>query len=248
LNSTPLLSDVPMKFLSVKNVDAFYGSIQALKDVSFDVDEGRIIAILGANGAGKTTTLRSISGLLPPRKGNIEFKGKKIHHLPTEKIVKMGVSLVPEGRRLFTELTVTENLEMGSYLRRDRLGIKEDIRKVFEYFPRLKERSNQLAGTLSGGEQQMLAIARGLMSKPQLLLLDEPSLGLAPIIVEEIFQIIARINDEGTTIVLVEQNASMALSVSHFGHIMENGRIVISDSCENLVGNEKVRSSYLGME
>jgi branched-chain amino acid transport system ATP-binding protein len=237
-----------MKFLSVKNVDTFYGSIQALKDISFEVDEGRIVSILGANGAGKTTTLRSISGLSPARKGVIEFKGKKIHQLPTEKIVKMGVSLVPEGRRLFTELTVTENLEMGSFLRTDKLRIREDSRKVFEYFPPLAERKNQLAGTLSGGEQQMLAIARGLMSKPQLLLLDEPSLGLAPIIVEEIFLIIARINAEGTTIVLVEQNASMALSVSHYGHIMENGRIVISDSCDNLVGNEKVRSSYLGTE
>jgi branched-chain amino acid transport system ATP-binding protein len=234
--------------LSVEHIDAYYGHIHALDDISFTVNKGEVVTLLGANGAGKTTTLRTITGLLNPNRGQIEFQGRKIHHLQTESIVRMGISLVPEGRRLFPELTVFENLEMGSFFRKDKLKVKEDLKKVFEYFPLLEERKKQVASTLSGGEQQMLAISRGLMSNPQLLLLDEPSLGLAPLIVEEIFQIIERISNEGTTLLLVEQNAIMALSVSSYGHIIENGKIVMSDSCENLVGNEKVKASYLGMD
>lgn len=232
--------------LSVKGIETYYGSIKALKGVNIDIPEGHIVTLLGANGAGKSTTLKTISGLLKPARGTIEFDGKRIDGLQPEKIVRLGISQVPEGREIFPDMSTKENLEMGAYSRRDKPLIKKDMGRVFEYFPILRERQSQTAGTLSGGEQQMLAIGRALMSRPRLLLLDEPSLGLAPFLVEEIFSIIEQINREGTTILLVEQNANMALQISHYGYIMETGTINMASEAENLMANEEVTKSYLG--
>ncbi len=233
--------------LKVSSVSAAYGPIRALHDVSLEVSEGQIVALLGANGAGKSSTLRVISGLLRPSEGSVEFLGEPIHRRPPESIVAMGISHVPEGRELFAELTVEENLRLGAYTRRDRDGIRRDMERVYKYFPILAERREQHAGSLSGGEQQMLAIARGLMSKPKLLLLDEPSLGLAPLIVKEIFEIIETINREDkVTILLVEQNANMALSIAAYAYVLETGRIVLADTGHSLRANEAVRRSYLG--
>ncbi len=235
-------------FLKVSNIETLYGKITALKGISLTVERGSIVTILGANGAGKTTILKTIAGLLEdqPEKGTIVFDGRSIERKKAENLVSLGISYVPEGREVFPELTVKENLRMGSYRRRDREGIDADYERMLKYFPVLGERSKQLAGTLSGGEQQMLAIARGLMSRPKLLMLDEPSLGLAPILVREIFEIIREINREGVTILLVEQNANMALHIADYGYVLETGRIVLSDSCESLMENEDVKEFYLG--
>jgi branched-chain amino acid transport system ATP-binding protein len=233
--------------LSIRNINTFYGNIQALHDVTIDVTEGEIITLLGANGAGKTTTLMSISGAVPPRTGEIYFENEAIHDLSPEKIVALGIIQVPEGRRIFPLLTVAENLDMGAFLRNDRDEIKKDLEYVLELFPILNERRHQAGGTLSGGEQQMLAISRGLMARPKALLLDEPSLGLAPLIVRQIFTIIRKINQENnTTIFLVEQNANLALQTAHRGYIMTTGRITMSDTCTNLLCDEQVKSAYLG--
>jgi branched-chain amino acid transport system ATP-binding protein len=221
----------------------------AIKGVSLEVEEGNIVTILGANGAGKTTILKTISGVIEPEKGTIEFMDKRIERMSPEKIVRMGISHVPEGREVFHDLTVRENLMMGSYLRGDRDGIHADLKTVFGYFPILQERSSQLAGNMSGGEQQMLAIARALMARPRLLLLDEPSLGLAPYLVKEIFEIIKRINQEQkTTILIVEQNALMALTLAQFGYVLEIGRIVMADICRDLMENEDIKEFYLGIK
>jgi branched-chain amino acid transport system ATP-binding protein len=233
--------------LQVKEITAAYGPITALHDVSLEVPDGNIVAVLGANGAGKTSTLRAISGLLRPSSGSIEFEEQRIDHLAPEEIVSRGVVQVPEGRELFVELTVLENLRLGAYARRDRDEVKRDLQQVFAYFPILAERKNQMAGTLSGGEQQMLAMARGLMARPRVLLLDEPSLGLAPKVTQEIFEIIQTINQEGkVSILLVEQNANLALSIADLGYVLETGRIVLKDSGQNLRQDEAVRRSYLG--
>ncbi len=233
--------------LEIKNIDTFYGNIQALHDISFFVNEGEIVTLIGANGAGKTTTLMSICGVVPPDSGEILFEGEKINGLSPHKIVAKGIIQVPEGRMIFPELTVMENLDMGAYLRRDKEEIKGNLEYVFELFPRLAERRNQLGGTLSGGEQQMLAIGRALMAKPKLLLLDEPSLGLAPLIIKQIFDIIVKINKEhNTTILLVEQNAHKALQIADRGYVIENGRITMEDKAENLLDNEDVKRAYLG--
>lgn len=238
-----------MSLLRVRNIETYYGPIMAIKGVSLEVEEGDIVTILGANGAGKTTVLRTISGVMVPQKGTIEFAGQRIEGAPPDRIVRMGISQVPEGREVFHDLTVRENLMMGSYLRRDRTGIQEDIETVYGYFPILKRRASQLAGNLSGGEQQMLVIARGLMARPKLLLMDEPSLGLAPSLVKEIFAIIRRINEEQkTTMLLVEQNASMALSLARIGYVLELGRIVMKDTCRELMENEDVKEFYLGVK
>jgi len=234
--------------LKLNNVQTFYGNIQALKNVSIEVSKGEIITLIGANGAGKSTTLMSISGLTPPRHGEIIFEGKNIHTLSPDKIVALGICQIPEGRRIFPYLSVSENLDMGAFLRTDKNEIKNDVEYIYELFPLLAERRNQAGGTLSGGEQQMLAISRALMSKPRLLLLDEPSLGLAPIIIRQIFEIIKKINQENnTTIFLVEQNANLALKVAHRGYVMENGRITLTDSAPNLLADDKVREAYLGL-
>jgi branched-chain amino acid transport system ATP-binding protein len=234
--------------LSLVDIHTFYGNIQALKGVSLEVKEGEIITLIGANGAGKTTTLMSISGIVPPRTGDVHFMGTPITRVNPNKIVSMGISQVPEGRRIFPYLTVLENLDMGAFLRNDKNGVKSDLDYVFSLFPILAERRNQAGGTLSGGEQQMLAISRALMARPRLLLLDEPSLGLAPLIVKQIFEIIKKINNENnTTIFLVEQNANLALKVAHRGYVMENGRITLSDSADNLLVNEEVKKAYLGI-
>ena len=234
--------------LELKNLQTFYGNIHALKDVSMKVSEGEIITLIGANGAGKTTTLMSICGIVPPRSGDILFMGKPIHDLSPHKIVSLGISQVPEGRRIFPYLTVTENLDMGAFLRSDKDRIKRDMDYIFELFPILAERRHQAGGTLSGGEQQMLAISRGLMARPMLLLMDEPSLGLAPLVVKQIFEIIKKINVENnTTIFLVEQNANLALKVAHRGYVMETGRITLTDSAEKLLADEKVKKAYLGL-
>lgn len=232
--------------LQIKEIDVFYGVIQALKRVSMEVEEGSIATVIGANGAGKTTTLKTISGLLRPRNGSILFKGQEISRLRPDKIVDLGISQVPEGRRVFPELTVLENLEMGAYLRKDKKAIAQDIDSVFDRLPRLKERVRQMAGTLSGGEQQMLAIGRALMSRPQLLIMDEPSMGLAPLLVKDIFDIIQEINSQGTTILLVEQNARLALSIAHQAYVMETGEIVLSGLPEQLINSEDVKKAYLG--
>jgi len=232
--------------LRVSDVSASYGPIQALRGVSLEVTEGQIVALLGANGAGKSSTLKVISGILRPSGGSVEFLGQRIHRRPPESIVSLGISHVPEGRELFAELTVEENLRLGAYTRRDS-AIKGDIQRIFTYFPLLAERRKQPAGSLSGGEQQMLAIGRGLMARPKLLLLDEPSLGLAPTLVQEIFQIIKTISrEEGLTVLLVEQNATMALRVSQYGYVLETGRIVLEADAAELKDNETVRRSYLG--
>jgi branched-chain amino acid transport system ATP-binding protein len=238
-----------VSLLLVKNIESYYGPIMAIKGVSLYVEEGNIVTILGANGAGKTTILKTISGVIEPEKGTIEFMGKRIERMSPEKIVRMGISHVPEGREVFHDLTVRENLMMGSYLRGDRDGIHADLKTVFGYFPILQERSSQLAGNMSGGEQQMLAIARALMARPRLLLLDEPSLGLAPYLVKEIFEIIKRINQEQkTTILIVEQNALMALTLAQFGYVLEIGRIVMADICRDLMENEDIKEFYLGIK
>jgi branched-chain amino acid transport system ATP-binding protein len=232
--------------LEVGDIHTYYGSIQALKGISLTVNDGEIVTLLGANGAGKTTTLRSINGLNRPRQGTIRFQGKDITTTPPHQIVKRGIAQSPEGRRLFPRMTVTENLEMGAFQRNDRAEIRADMDRVFELFPRLHERRTQKAGTMSGGEQQMCAIGRALMARPKLLLLDEPSLGLAPIFVERIFDIIKQINDQGTSILLVEQNALMALDHAHRGYVLETGRIVLADDAKALKTNEQVRKTYLG--
>ena len=234
--------------LELKNLQTFYGGIQALRDVSIKISEGEIITLIGANGAGKTTTLMSICGIVPPRSGDILFMGKPIQDLSPNQIVALGISQVPEGRRIFPYLTVMENLDMGAFLRADKDGIKQDMDYIFELFPILAERRHQAGGTLSGGEQQMLAISRALMARPMLLLMDEPSLGLAPLIVKQIFEIIRKVNTENnTTIFLVEQNANLALKVAHRGYVMETGRITLTDSAKNLLADEKVMKAYLGM-
>ena len=235
--------------LTLRNLETFYGPLQALFGVSLEVPEGSIITILGANGSGQSTVLKTIAGLLKdqPEKGLIEFEGKPIQGLDTAKIVRLGISYVPEGREVFSELTVHENLQMGAYLRRDRKQIEKDTDRMQQIFPILTERADQLAGTLSGGEQQMLAIARGLMSRPKLLMLDEPSLGLSPVLVKEIFRIIRDIRDQGTTILLVEQNARLALQTADHGYVLENGRIVMDDKCAALLENEDIQEFYLGM-
>ena len=234
--------------LELKKIQTYYGNIQALKDVSIDVKEGEIITLIGANGAGKSTTLMSICGIVSPRSGEITFMGDPIHEMSANQIVSLGISQVPEGRRIFPHLSVLENLDMGAFLRKDRSELKQDLDYVFELFPILAERRHQAGGTLSGGEQQMLAISRALMARPRLLLLDEPSLGLAPIVVQQIFEIIRKVNTEsGTTIFLVEQNANLALKVAHRGYVMENGRISLTDSAENLLKNEDVKKAYLGI-
>lgn len=232
--------------LIVENLEVFYGSIQALKGISFTVNEGEVVSLIGANGAGKTTTLRAISGLVP-NSGQISFNGQNLNIVPTFKRVGLGIAQSPEGRGVFPQMSVYENLEMGAYSRSDKAEIKKDLEMCFELFPRLKERIAQMAGTLSGGEQQMLAISRALMCKPKLLLLDEPSLGLAPLIVAQIFEIVKKLNKEGMTVLLVEQNARMALKISHRAYVLETGRIVLQDSAQNLLNNDEVRKSYLGV-
>ena len=234
--------------LELKNLKTFYGNIQALKDVSLKISEGEIITLIGANGAGKSTTLMSICGIVPPRSGEVLFMGQPIQEMAPNDIVSLGISQVPEGRRIFPFLSVAENLDMGAFLRNDKDEIKRDIDYIYELFPILAERRHQAGGTLSGGEQQMLAISRAIMAKPRLLLMDEPSLGLAPLIVKQIFNIIRKINNESkTTIFLVEQNANMALKVAHRGYVMETGRVTFSDTAENLMANDEVRKAYLGI-
>lgn len=234
--------------LEVHEIQTYYGNIQALKKVSLRIDEGEIVTLIGANGAGKTTTLMSICGVTPPRHGEIRFRGQAIQHSSAEQIVTLGVCQVPEGRHIFPQMSVLENLEMGAYLRADKTGIKADIDQVFGRFPILEKRRNQAGGTLSGGEQQMLAISRALLARPALLLLDEPSLGLAPLIIKQIFEIIRQINVENnTTVFLVEQNANQALKIAHRGYVMENGAITLEDKAENLLSNEDVKRAYLGM-
>ncbi|HWP97811.1 MAG TPA: ABC transporter ATP-binding protein [Syntrophomonadaceae bacterium] len=232
--------------LKVENIDVYYGAIHALKHVSIQVDEGSIVSLIGANGAGKTTTLKTISGLLRSKSGSIKLRGKDISTVPAQDIVKLGISQVPEGRRVFASLSVLENLEMGAYLRRDKKEIALNLRDLFERFPRLEERRKQMAGTLSGGEQQMLAIGRALMARPQLMLLDEPSMGLAPLLVREIFEIVKDINRKGTTILLVEQNANMALAVADRAYVLETGEIVLQGSGRELLESEEVKKAYLG--
>ncbi|MFP5239084.1 MAG: ABC transporter ATP-binding protein [Acidobacteriota bacterium] len=234
--------------LSLTGVNTYYGSIHALKGVTLTVNQGEIVTLIGANGAGKTTTLMSISGVTVPRQGTVEFLGEDITKLSTEKIVARGITQVPEGRMIFPRLTVRENLLMGAYLRNDKDNIKADEEHVYELFPKLLERSKQHGGTLSGGEQQMLAIGRALMARPKVLLLDEPSLGLAPIVVENIFEIIQRINRDGVTILLVEQNAQMALQVAHRGYVLETGQVTLEGPAKDLLEDPKVRSAYLGLD
>ncbi len=233
--------------LKVSNIESYYGPIMAIRGVSLEVPRGAIVTVLGANGAGKTTILKTISGVLDPLKGAVEFEGKQIQRLDPDKIVRLGLGHVPEGREVFPFLTVRENLMMGAYIRHDRAGIADDLERIYGYFPRLRERLDQPAGHLSGGEQQMLAISRALMNRPRLLLLDEPSLGLSPLLVKEIFGIIRRVNaEEGVSMLLVEQNARMALETAHFGYVLEVGRIVMADSCERLRESKDIQEFYLG--
>ena len=241
--STPAAAQ---SILELEDVQTFYGSIQALKGISLHVGEGEIVTLIGANGAGKSTTLRSINGLNRPRKGSIRFQGKDITNTPAHDIVKRGIAQSPEGRKLFPRMTVLENLEMGAFQRSDRAGMREDMDRVFQLFPRLAERKSQKAGTLSGGEQQMNAIGRALMARPKLLLLDEPSMGLAPILVEKIFEIVKEINEQGTPILLVEQNALQALHVAHRGYVLQTGRVILADQAARLAENQDVRRAYLG--
>jgi branched-chain amino acid transport system ATP-binding protein len=236
-----------MSVLELEDVHSYYGNIHALMGISLRVEQGEIVALIGANGAGKTTTLRSISGLLHPRRGKVTLEGKEISHLPAHIVHHAGLGLVPEGRGIFPGLTVTENLEMGAYILNDNVKIQENIEMAFSLFPRLKERAQQKGGTLSGGEQQMLATARGLMSNPKILLMDEPSMGLAPVLVDQIFDIIKELNARGTTILLVEQNALMALSIAHRGYVLQTGHIVLTDTGPNLKANDMVRKAYLGI-
>ena len=233
--------------LELNRINTFYGKIQALRDVSLKVEDGEIVTLIGANGAGKSTTLMSICGVIHPRSGEILFDGKPIQQLPAPEIVERGISQVPEGRLIFPELTVRENLDLGAFLRTDKKGIADDMEYVFQLFPILRERVSQTGGTLSGGEQQMLALGRALMARPRLLLLDEPSLGLAPIIIQQIFKIIQKVNEDGTTVFLVEQNANQALHIANRGYVMENGVVVMEGKAQELLSSEKVRKAYLGM-
>ncbi len=233
--------------LELDDVHTFYGTIEAIKGISLKVNEGEVVSLIGANGAGKSTTLRSIQGINQPKRGRILFNGRNIVGVPSHEIVKLGISQSPEGRRLFARMSVLENLEMGAYQRSDKAGIQEDIERVFGLFPRLAERRMQKAGTLSGGEQQMCAMGRALMARPKLLLLDEPSMGLAPVLVERIFDIVKEINQQGTTILLVEQNALMALDVASRGYVLETGRVTLTDDAASLRTNEQVRKAYLGL-
>ncbi|WP_045211733.1 ABC transporter ATP-binding protein [Desulfonatronovibrio magnus] len=234
--------------LKVNNIHTYYGNIHAIKGLSLQVDKGEIVTLIGSNGAGKSTTLMSISGITRPKKGTISFEGQDITSTLTDKIVAMGVTQVPEGRMIFPRLNVYENLLMGAYLRKDRKGIKKDEERSFELFPILKERRKQAGGTLSGGEQQMLAIARALMARPKLLLLDEPSLGLAPIVVENIFEVITQINQEGVTILLVEQNAQMALQIANRGYVLETGKIIMEGEAQDLMNDKSIQAAYLGID
>ena len=236
-----------MALLEVNDIHTYYGNIHALKGVSFEVDSGEIIALIGSNGAGKTTTLRTISGLMEPREGSVSYDGEDISNSRADLLVSKGISMVPEGRGVFAKLTVEENLDMGAYIRRDG-EIKDDLKNAYSLFPRLEERKKQFAGTLSGGEQQMLAIARALMSKPRLLLLDEPSMGLAPVLVDGVFETVQRIASEGVTILLVEQNAHMALQIADRGYVLQSGEVAISDTAANLQQNETVQKTYLGID
>ena len=235
-----------MAMLDIKDINVYYGAIHAIKGISLEVNEGEIVTLIGANGAGKSTTLRTISGLLKPKTGTINFLGNDIAGMPAHKIVREGISQVPEGRRIFAEMTVMENLELGAFIRSDKEEIEKDFKMVFGRFPRLEERKLQLAGTLSGGEQQMLAMGRALMSRPKLLLLDEPSMGLAPLLIREIFSFIVDINKAGTTVLLVEQNANMALSIANRAYVLETGRITISGDAKELAASEDIRKAYLG--
>jgi branched-chain amino acid transport system ATP-binding protein len=235
-----------MALLELKDVHTFYGNIEALKGISLEVEEGEIVTLIGSNGAGKSTTLRSISGLTPPREGSIKFEGREIGETAPQDIVRLGISQAPEGRKIFHRMSVRENLDLGAYLRRDGDQVENDVQRVYDLFPRLEERQKQKAGTMSGGEQQMLAIGRALMAKPKLLLLDEPSMGLAPILVERIYETVAQINQQGTTILLVEQNANFALDVSKRGYVLETGAVAVSDEAEALRDNPEVQKAYLG--
>ena len=235
-----------MSLLEIENLEVYYGAINALKGISFNVEQGEIIALIGANGAGKTTTLHTITGLIPARSGSIRFNGKDISKVPAHKIVSMGMAHVPEGRRVFAQLSVYENLILGAYTRKDKSEIADSLERVFERFPRLKERKTQSAGTLSGGEQQMLAMGRALMSKPDVILMDEPSMGLSPLYVNEIFDIIREINQSGTTVLLVEQNAKKALSMANRAYVLETGKISLSGDAKELMDNEQVKKAYLG--
>jgi branched-chain amino acid transport system ATP-binding protein len=237
-----------MSILNLDNVHTYYGNIHALKGISINLEQGEIVTLIGGNGAGKTTTLRTISGLLKPREGNISMNGEDILKYKPHELVAKGISMVPEGRGIFSRLTVAENLDMGAYVRSDKTEIKEDLERVFTLLPRLKERRSQVAGTLSGGEQQMLATGRALMARPKVMLMDEPSMGLAPVLVESIFEKIVEINKDGVTILLVEQNALMALSIAHRGYVMQTGEIIIHDKASNLQSNTTVQKAYLGME
>ncbi|MBQ9743658.1 MAG: ABC transporter ATP-binding protein [Clostridia bacterium] len=235
-----------MALLEVKNLDVHYGVIQAIKDISFEVNEGEIVTLIGANGAGKTTTMQSIMGLIHPSHGEIYYDGQKINGIPSHKIVKLGMTQVPEGRRIFSELTVYENLLMGAYTRKDKDGIEKDFADIYALFPRLEERKNQIAGTLSGGEQQMLAMGRAIMSRPKLLMLDEPSMGLSPLLVDQVFEIIKHFHEIGTTILLVEQNANKSLAISDRAYVLENGKIVLTGTGKELLTSEEIKKAYLG--
>ncbi len=235
-----------MALLEVKDLEVYYGVIQALKGISFEVNEGEIVTLIGANGAGKTTTMQSIMGLIPARHGSVVYEGLDITKLPCHKIVHLGMAQVPEGRRVFQELTVYENLLMGAYIQKDKAQIKKDIESIYEKFPRLGERRSQIAGTLSGGEQQMLAMGRAIMSHPKLLVLDEPSMGLSPLLVDQVFDIIKEFHRDGTTVLLVEQNAGKSLAISDRAYVLENGRIVLSGTGEELMRSEEVKKAYLG--
>lgn len=235
-----------MAMLEVKDIVVYYGVIQAIKGISFEVNEGEVIALIGANGAGKTTTLHTITGLLSPKKGSVLFEGQDITKVPAHKIVSLGMAHVPEGRRVFAELSVYENLKMGAYTRKDKTEIEESLQMVYKRFPRLEERKNQLAGTLSGGEQQMLAMGRALMSKPKIIVMDEPSMGLSPILVNEIFDIIKEVSASGTTVLLVEQNAKKALSIADRAYVLETGKIVLEGDANELMNDDSIKKAYLG--
>ena len=235
-----------MAMLEVKDLEVYYGVIQAIKGISFHVDKGEVIALIGANGAGKTTTLHTVTGLLSPKKGHVMFEGKDITKVPAHKIVTMGMAHVPEGRRVFAELSVYENLKMGAYTRKDKAEIEESLNNVYKRFPRLEERKNQMAGTLSGGEQQMLAMGRALMSRPKIILMDEPSMGLSPIMVNEIFDIIRSVSESGTTVLLVEQNAKKALSIADRAYVLETGNIVLEGNAKDLLEDDSIKKAYLG--
>ena len=235
-----------MTMLEVRDIEVYYGMIQAIRGISFEVKEGEVIALIGANGAGKTTTLQTITGLVAPKKGSIYFEGQDITHVPAHKIVSMGMAHVPEGRRVFSQLSVLDNLKLGAYTRKDKNEIEETLARVYKRFPRLEERKNQIAGTLSGGEQQMLAMGRALMSHPKIILMDEPSMGLSPIFVNEIFDIIQEVSKSGTTVLLVEQNAKKALSIADRGYVLETGNIVLEGNAKELLNNDRVKKAYLG--